>query len=660
MVASIHWLTNSCRNGRKLIVASIAASLIPLAAFQAGAEDQRAASKKPNPRAVRRIALSELHANVVKAAAKPVSNSQKVAASDLEDVVSYAVAQAHYQCFENDPFPSAKKCGACHPKHYKEWSVSPHSYAQLSPVANTLFMALNELVTGTIGDFCLRCHTPVGQALQEPRTLPNADRHPAAREGITCVVCHRINQGWGKMSGRMALVAGDVDQVVYGSLGSEILEEVLANPDKYGVLKTMMDSDVRGRPIHSTSYKLWQLSAPSFCGQCHDVVTPSGFRLEDAFSEYVASPAAREECTTCQDCHMGKIQGMVSGYFFEPISMVGNVATPPRKRTSHYFAGPDHSVIHPGIFPHNPEAVREVNEDPLESGLASIREWLSFDHKAGWGTDDYETEAAKHEDWVFPEPWNDTEKRRKARSILNDQFELLNTYTHKRAEVLSIGYQVGDIEGVEMDRKGGLRFKVKVSNGTTGHGVPTGFDAERPIWLQVVVWDRNNKVVFRSGDLDPNGDYRDDHSFFVHNGEIPRDRYLFSLQSKFITRNVRGNEREDILPVPFSLDPLSFNRPLVRPFSSLGRPLGARKHKQNIEPRGHRYAKYYIAPNRLTGCGPYKINVRLITGMVPVNLVHVISFAGFQYGLTAKEIADRLVEGHLVLHERCTQVNCHE
>ena len=353
---------------------------------------------------------------------------------------------------------------------------------------------------------------------------------------------------------------------------------------------------------------------------------------------------------------MGKIQGVVSGYYHEPIAVIGNAMSRPRKRTSHFFAGPDYSLIHPGIFPHNPEAIKEKDEDPLQSGLATIREWLQYDHKAGWGTEEFEAEIK--EGVGFPEPWRDTERRRKARSILNDQFELLDVYTHKRAEVLSMGYGLGEIEGMKVDRNGGLHFKIDVSNLTTGHGVPTGFDAERPVWLQVIVWDRNKQVVFRSGDLDPNGDYRDDHSFYVHNGDIPRDRYLFTLQSKFVTRNIRGNEREDILPVPFSLDPLSFNRPLVRPFSQLGRPLGARKHKQNIEPRGHRWAEYYVSPNKLTGCGPYNVHIRLLSGGVPVNLVHIISFVGFQYGLTAKEIANRLVEGHLVIREACATFDC--
>ena len=71
----------------------------------------------------------------------------------------------------------------------------------------------------------------------------------------------------------------------------------------------------------------------------------------------------------------------------------------------------------------------------------------------------------------------------------------------------------------------------------------TGFDAERLVFVRVTVVDRNGRLVFVSGDLDPNGDVRDSHSVFVHNGEIPIDRQLFSLQSRFVTRNIRGGER---------------------------------------------------------------------------------------------------------------------
>ncbi|MCA9021266.1 MAG: hypothetical protein KDA74_14045, partial [Planctomycetaceae bacterium] len=206
-------------------------------------------------------------------------------AGKLDEVMQLAVDRAHAECYVNDPFPSAAKCAKCHPDHYREWSVSPHAYAQLSPVFNAMSNKLIKLNNGTLGDFCIRCHTPVGMALSEPINMSNLDRPPSSREGVTCVSCHRINQAWGKGAGRQALVSGDINQVVYGPMGGENLAKVLANPDKYGVLKTNDDPAIRGREIHAEAYQFFQLITPGFCGSCHDVFAPNGFRLEDAFSE---------------------------------------------------------------------------------------------------------------------------------------------------------------------------------------------------------------------------------------------------------------------------------------------------------------------------------------------------------------------------------------
>jgi len=234
---------------------------------------------------------------------------------------------------------------------------------------------------------------------------------------------------------------------------------------------------------------------------------------------------------------------------------------------------------------------------------------------------------------------------------LDEQEALLKEANVARHQILSTAYLLSQVEFEGVNRRG-LSFRVKVSNGTDGHSVPTGFDAERLVFLRVTVTDRRGKVVYISGDLDPSGDVRDSHSIYVHNGLLPLDRQLFSLQSRFLTRNVRGGEREQILPVPFSLDPLPYTRPATRPFNVLGRPIAVRKHKQNIEVNGHRWAKYRIGPSQLTGKGPYFCRVQLVAGMVPINLVHEISSVGFDYHLSAKEIAERVVKGHLVLHER--------
>ncbi|MFT5524802.1 MAG: hypothetical protein ACI9HK_002764, partial [Pirellulaceae bacterium] len=577
---------------------------------------------------------------------------QEPVSEPRDQSAQFAINQAHADCFGGDPFPSANKCKACHPDHYREWSVSPHAYAQLSPVFNAMSTKLIKLNNGTLGDFCIRCHTPVGMALKEPIVMSNMDRHPAAREGVTCVVCHRIDQNWGKGSGRASLIAGDLKNAIVGPIGNDVLADVLRNPHRYGVTKTTGDDSIKGREIHSEVLPFFELTTAATCGACHDVFAPNGFRLEDAFSEFKSSPAAREKQQSCQECHMGTSPGTAAGFAFGPAAKVGNAYTKDRKRTNHMIAGPDYSIIHPGIFPHNPEAVREehdVYRDELDLGLATMREWLTFDHKTGWGTPEFERTVSK--DDPFPAAWQSQARRFRARDILNQQFALLREASRARHQVLSAGYKLGDIVLDGTDRKG-LNFQVKVWNGTDGHGVPTGFDAERILFLRVAVTDNNGKPVFISGDLDPNGDVRDSHSIYVHNGKLPLDRQLFSLQTRFVTRNVRGGEREQVLAVPFSLDPLPYTRPETRPFTVLGRPIGARKHKQNLPPNAERWAKYTVPAKMLNCDGPYHVQVQMVAGMVPVNLVHAISSVGFDYHMSAREIADAVVDGHMVIDTR--------
>ena len=229
--------------------------------------------------------------------------------SQLPEEVTHIVDRAHAACFDDDPYPSAKKCQKCHEDHFREWSVSQHAYAQLSPVFNTFSSKLIKVTNGTLYDFCIRCHTPVGMSLNEPIIMSNMDRPPSSREGVTCVVCHRINQPWGKMSARQALVPGNIHQPVYGPLGNEVLEQVLSDSDKWGVTKTEPDPNRRGRDIHGNAIPFFQIVTPGFCGSCHDVFGPDGFRLEDAFSEFKTSPAALKKKQTCQDCHMSVDQG---------------------------------------------------------------------------------------------------------------------------------------------------------------------------------------------------------------------------------------------------------------------------------------------------------------------------------------------------------------
>ncbi len=469
----------------------------------------------------------------------------------------------------------------------------------------------------------------------ESTQISNLERHPTSREGITCVVCHRVENIYNKASGRIALVEGDLLQPVYGPSGNAELSRVLKNPEKYRVVT---EADKAGRKIHTKAVKFAAISSSTFCGTCHDVTLLNGFRLEEAFSEYRASPAAGRG-VTCQDCHMGKVQGIAAGYDVGPAAVVGGVPTKSRKLTNHIMAGPDYSLVHPGIFPHNGEAQQ----------LATIAEWLKFDVAAGWGTDKFEDNIPAG--YKFPSPWDSVDARFDARQILNVQFKRLAFVRTKRLEVLRNGYAIGDLVTQKSDR-GGINFKVQVKNITDGHNVPTGFAPERLVWLRIIVKDRDGKIVFKSGDTDPNDDVRDNESAYVHAGLMPLDKQLFNLQSRFLVRSVRGGERERTVVIPFSTTALPFIRPTTSSRILAGEPTVVRTHRKSIEALGHRWAKYRIDGAKLTGAGPYEASVELLSQMFPINLVSTIQVVGFDYGISPRAVGAAVAAGREVLYKK--------
>ena len=103
----------------------------------------------------------------------------------------------HEAVFAEDRYPSATTCAPCHEDIYREWSVSSHTYAQMSPVFNAFHATVLLITNGTNGDFCIRCHTPVGMNLEEPEFMSNLDRNPTSREGVTCIACHRLTKAYG-------------------------------------------------------------------------------------------------------------------------------------------------------------------------------------------------------------------------------------------------------------------------------------------------------------------------------------------------------------------------------------------------------------------------------------------------------------------------------
>ena len=60
--------------------------------------------------------------------------------------------------------------------------------------------------------------------------MSNIDRNPTSREGVTCIACHRVNRAYGKLSGRLSIVEGDLTEPIYGPSGDNAeLERIIGD-----------------------------------------------------------------------------------------------------------------------------------------------------------------------------------------------------------------------------------------------------------------------------------------------------------------------------------------------------------------------------------------------------------------------------------------------
>jgi len=531
-------------------------------------------------------------------------------------------------------YPSAETCRKCHQRNYDEWSVSSHAYAMVSPMFHKFEQKINDLSLGTIGYFCYRCHSPVGTTLGISRAAPLWDLPPVAREGVTCVVCHRVNERFGKVNGERRIEPGNIHAPVYGSIGGSGVAEVLANRNKYKV-KTSPHDSRPGQDIHVAGAYFDQLSKPEFCSSCHQVAVHPGIKLEVVWEQYRASPACKKG-VSCQDCHMGRIPGVPSGYEVAPAAKVNDqIVNPNRKHANHTFYGPGYSIAHPGIFPHNPKARRW-----------SVRDWLLFDHRAGWGTEDFEELLADGRiRAVFPPAWVEVDDRYDAREIVDENLKKLAVKKISRMQIMENGSHVdGPYFDTPLARGTDLRFHYVVTNTNEGHNFPTGsLGAQPQLWANVVLIGPRGQRLWESGYTDRWGDVADIHSEDVRNRRIPFDHQLFNLQTMFLITGAKGTDREFFLPVNIDFDQLPYLRPGAQPISVINHPPFIRMEGQSIAPLGSRRAPYKIPAHLLQEPGSYRLSFRLRSRMEPI---YFMRFVG-----ATREMQRAMNEGMIDFHQ---------
>jgi hypothetical protein len=262
------------------------------------------------------------------------------------------------------------------------------------------------------------------------------------------------------------------------------------------------------------------------------------------------------------------------------------------------------------LFPHHPDA-----------GQYSIQTWLKFDYRAGWGKEDFEKKISDGKlKMAFPKEWESEIDREEARRIVDENLALIAQKRELRRQVMENSSQIeGPFFSGEPRAGKALRFNYKVTNINPGHNLPSGsLGAQPEIWLDVALIGPDGKNLWESGYVDNQGDMADLHSLDVAAGKIARDEQLFNLQSKFLTTNVKGTDREMYLPVNLDIDQIPFIRPAGQPISVLNHPPFIRMEQRSIPPLGSRKASYKVSASLLKQPGKYRLAVRLRTRAEPI------------------------------------------
>ncbi len=165
------------------------------------------------------------------------------------------------------------RCAECHGKMADEWRGSMHAQSGHSKLYTELAAASP--------DTCASCHTPLALLL-------GAD-HPAAKEGVSCDVCHTIAKvDVGAAPPRFELAV--FDMVKYGPL-----------------------CDAKDHYFHRMGCSKLHETA-ELCGACHQRVVdgPGGpVPLYTTYQEWKEGPYP-EEGWQCQDCHMPGVKAPVA------------------------------------------------------------------------------------------------------------------------------------------------------------------------------------------------------------------------------------------------------------------------------------------------------------------------------------------------------------
>lgn len=349
---------------------------------------------------------------------------------------------ASFEEAEETSFASADDCASCHADVVDEWKISPHRMAQTSTITRAQTLLALEKNPQFRKD-CVNCHAPIGTKFSSEETFPLAEDpglnpDSATTEGITCVVCHTLEEHPRELEGFTDdIPVAQRGRLDLGKMFGPVLEDHDALPNSAHDIGEGFMTD----PVASSQ----------MCGACHNVAADlDGNGLGEAGPE--SPPEDSDDDRVLDENEIDAETDLVlqttfdewEDYIFEEAGLGASC-----------------------VECHMPPVRDEIASDtPLLDAPERDRNRHVF-----VGVD-YELDTAYYEQKGMPE-------------------DALQRALEEREALLARAVSVS----VKTERVGDeLLARVKIEN-QTGHSFPTGFAFVRQFWLEVSATDEEAQPV---------------------------------------------------------------------------------------------------------------------------------------------------------------------
>ena len=345
------------------------------------------------------------------------------------------------QAFDARSMGGSAGCGTsgCHKEIYDEWAVSAHRYSAMDPAFRAVQGTMGQQNGAESTRYCGGCHDPISLFSGAKNLFQDELTNPIGLdEGISCITCHTI---------------GETD--VQGNANYTI-----SQPDRYmfelhdGVAaKKVSDFLIRAYPekhIESLQHRLFK--SPEFCAACHkqfidEEINQVGWvQLQNQYDNWRKSrynhPGDPTLTIECRECHMPLTDS------FDPASgdaLDYNRSEGDEKHRSHRFLGANQFVP------------KLLNLPGADEHVALTEKWLRGEIDIPEIADKWKTGPAV-------------------------PIELIVPASVKEGENITV--------------------EAVVTNNKLGHEFPTGPLDIIQAWVEVVVTDEEERVVFSSGRQD--------------------------------------------------------------------------------------------------------------------------------------------------------------